>query len=189
MSVLTPDDLALRDLKPQAEIGSATPAFVVPVIIGATVGLLLVLGLLVWRVKRRVPEPELADVFASEEMGPEDSARVLLDGAGAAFAAGQDYVAYYSTIAITVRNYLTDRYGFPAFALTTTELQDRMVGQGMDRWQARLVGGLLSQCDTVVFAHYRPAMERADADLTAAYEIVEMSRPQAEPELEEAGVR
>jgi hypothetical protein len=29
----------------------------------------------------------------------------------------------------------------------------------------------------VVYAQYRPAAERADADLTAAYEVVEMSRP------------
>jgi hypothetical protein len=47
----------------------------------------------------------------------------------------------------------------------------------LDRWQVRVAGGLLAQCDSVVYAHYRPAMERADADLTAAYEIVEMSRP------------
>ena len=86
-----------------------------------------------------------------------------------------------------MRSYLTDRFGFPAFALTTTELQERMVRQGLDRWQARLVGGLLNQCDAVVYASYRPARERADADLTAAYEIVEMSR-QAEPELEEVAI-
>jgi hypothetical protein len=54
-----------------------------------------------------------------------------------------------------------------------------MVRRGMDRWQARVVGGLLDQCDAVVYAHYRPAVERADADLTAAYEIIEMTRPGA----------
>jgi hypothetical protein len=49
---------------------------------------------------------------------------------------------------------------------------------GHDRWQVRVAGGLLTQCDAVVYARYRPAAERADADLTAAYEIVEMSRPE-----------
>jgi hypothetical protein len=68
-----------------------------------------------------------------------------------------------------------------------------MSRRGHDRWQARLVGGLLSQCDAVVYAHYRPAGGRADADLTAAYEIVEMSRPEDDNELaaterEEVGV-
>ena len=90
-------------------------------------------------------------------------------------------------MAVTLRNYLTERFGFPAFALTTTEMQDEMVRRGIDRWQARIVGGLLNQCDAVVYARYRPAIERADADLTAAYEIVEMSRPGASQPKQEAG--
>jgi hypothetical protein len=57
-----------------------------------------------------------------------------------------------------------------------------MIRLGVDRWQVRVAGGLLAQCDAVVYARYRPAAERADADLTAAYEIVEMSRPEPEPE-------
>ncbi len=57
-----------------------------------------------------------------------------------------------------------------------------MLKRGLDRWQVRVASGLLEQCDAVVYAQYRPAPERADADLTAAYEIVEMSRPEPEPE-------
>lgn len=177
-----------RDLKPQLEIPveGATPVWQI-----AGAALLLVAlsaGLVAWRMRAaRKPVAEPVPVPVAADQGPEDRARGELDRAGAAFAAGQDYVAYYSTIAVTVRTYLTERFGFPAFALTTRELQDQMVRHGMDRWQARLVSGLLSQCDAVVFAHYRPALERADADLTAAYEIVELARPQArQPEM--AGV-
>jgi hypothetical protein len=147
--------------------------------------LIAAIALLIWheRVMRRrvvaVPEPVL------EGLGPEDRARAVLDRAGTEFETSREYVAYYSEIAVTVRNYLTERFGFPAFALTTSELQEAMVRRGVDRWQARLAGGLLSQCDAVVYAHYRPALERADADLTAAYEIVEMTRPEVR---EEAGV-
>jgi hypothetical protein len=61
--------------------------------------------------------------------------------------------------------------------MTTNELEHRMRDQGLDRWQIRVAGGLFTQCDSVVYARYRPAMERAEHDLTAAYEIVEMSRP------------
>jgi hypothetical protein len=122
----------------------------------------------------------------TEEL-PEDRARVVLDTAGAGFSIGGDYIEYYSSIGVTVRRYLTERYGFPAFALTTRELEAEMLKRGLDRWQVRVASGLLQQCDAVVYASYRPAAERADADLTAAYEIVEMSRP--EPVLEEAGVK
>ena len=34
---------------------------------------------------------------------------------------------------------LHQRYGFPAQALTTNEVQRRMEGEGIDKWHARLV--------------------------------------------------
>ena len=173
--------LTPRDLKPQAEIGTSTPAALYIALAALAIALLVVIGLLVWRMRQlskpapvvRAPEPVIA---------AEDKARAALEEA-AALLRGGDYDGYYSTIAVTVRSYLTERFEFPAFALTTAELQQRMVRSGMDRWQARLVGGLLNQCDAVVFAQYRPAPERADADLTAAFEIVEMSRPEPAEEL------
>jgi hypothetical protein len=168
-----------RDLKPQAEIGTAPAVWIFYAIGGALAALVLVSVLLFWR--RRVLEHR--DVFAEadgeeEPLTSEDKARGQLDRAGVQFASTADYTSYYAAIAVTVRNYLTARYGFAAFALTTVELQYEMQRRGIDRWQARLVAGLLTQCDSAVYAGYRPAHERADADLTAAYEIVEMSRPQ-----------
>ena len=115
-------------------------------------------------------------------MGPEDLARDALDKAGIAFREDGDYEAYYTALGVVVRKYLADRYDFPAYALTTRELEPQMVDRGIDRWQVRVAGGLFTQCDSVVYARYRPATERAEHDLTAAYEIVEMSRP-AEPEI------
>ena len=178
------DVLAPRDLKAQAAIGdAATPLLQ---LLGLALALLIVAALIVWRLRRmwsrEIVEPEAEPAALS----PEDQARHVLDVSTTQLGR-DDYVAYYTTLAAAVRNYLTDRFGFPAFALTTTELEERMVRQGMDRWQARLVSGLLNQCDAVVYASYRPARERADADLTAAYEIVEMSR-QAEPEQAEVAV-
>lgn len=176
-----------RDLKPQAVIGAPEAGWVVPALAASAATLALVVVLLYLRtrtLKHRavsVPAPVLA------EEPPEDRARVVLDTAGAGFSLEGDYVEYYSSIGVTVRRYLTERYGFPAFALTTRELEAEMLKRGLDRWQVRVASGLLEQCDSVVYANYRPAAERADADLTAAYEIVEMSRPEIEPE--EAPVR
>ena len=167
-----------RDLKPQAEIGTPPATWPVPVIAGVVAGVvLLIVASLVrgrWvkyrttRALRRVP------VYA----GPEDAARAALDRAAADFQATGDYVALYTALGNVVRIYLTQRYEFPAFALTTRELEAEMMQMGLDRWQVRVAGGLLAQCDAVIYARYRPAGERADADLTAAYEIVEMSRPE-----------
>src|SRR4029079_2337836 len=171
-----PTDVQLRPLKPQAQIPEPG-AFeaLVPVGVGLALVAVAVLAFFVLH-KRSRRQVEAVEVEEESFEAVEDRARGLLDQAALAFGRDGDYVAYYTTLANTLREYLTARFGFPAFALTTTEMQHQMVRRGMDRWQARIVGGLLNQCDAVVYARYRPAAERADADLTAAYEIVEMSR-------------
>ena len=176
-----------RDLKPQAELPEPA-AFEAWVPVGVGLGLIAVV-VIAFVVLHKRSKPREKEAEPEKEAGyevAEDRARGQLDRAGKVFAQDGDYVAYYTTIANTLREYLTARFGFPAFALTTTEMQEQMVRRGMDRWQARIVGGLLNQCDAVVYARYRPATERADHDLTAAYEIIEMSRPgELEPESEE----
>lgn len=84
-----------------------------------------------------------------------------------------DPATAYRTLATGVRSVLAGRYGIPAAALTASELSQRMEAKGLDRWQARLVSGLLDECDAVVYAGYRPATERRLFDLNMAREIVE----------------
>jgi hypothetical protein len=176
-SVLTPTDLEPRDLKPQAVVGNPPATWIAQALIAAIVGVIVLVGAAMWRrsvLRRRalyVPPPKPV------VLGPEDYARDALDKAGIAFREDGDYEAYYTAIGNVVRKYLSERFEFPAFAMTTNELEHRMRDQGLDRWQIRVAGGLFTQCDSVVYARYRPAVERAEHDLTAAYEIVEMSRP------------
>ena len=179
-----------RDLKPQAEIGTAPPTWPLPAIAVAVT--LLVLLIMMALVRRRFRKYRVARALRRVPVyaGPEDQARALLDETAAAYRATGDLIAYYTALGNIVRRYLTQRYEFPAFALTTREMEAAMLRLGLDRWQIRVATGLLSQCDAVVYARYRPAEERADADLTAAYEIVEMSRPvdRQLPEREEVAV-
>ncbi|MBX7111260.1 MAG: hypothetical protein K1X87_05360 [Dehalococcoidia bacterium] len=185
-STVAPGDTELRPLKPQLSIEGAPVAWQLPAAIG---GALLVLAIgvgggLLARHRRptaiRVAAPEPA-------LTMEDAARKRLETMAAAhpLAAG-DYDAYYGTISGVVRGYLEERFAFRATALTTPELERRMTGQGVERWQARLVGGLLDRCDAAVYAGRRPDPASADHDLTVAFEIIELSRPQAEPASAEA---
>ena len=172
-------EIALRDLKPQAEIGQASALGLYLAALAVVVVALGLILLLIVRLQRPTAPPIV--VVDLGILGPEDRARAILEAAGVAFAKDRDFVTYYGVIAVTIRRYLTERYGFPAFALTTSELQAELGRRGIDRWQSRLVNGLLVQCDAAVYARYVPALERADLDLTAAFEIVEMSRPLPEP--------
>jgi hypothetical protein len=160
------DDGELSPLAAPVSISGAESPFLRPAIVTGVFSAMFLLALALFlagravvRRLRRVLPPEMAH-------GPVRG----LGGAEALLA--DDPVGAYRRLATAVRTVLSERYGFPASALTTGELQHRMEAEGVDRWQARLVGGLLEECDAVVYAGYRPAIERREADLTMAREIV-----------------
>ncbi|MGE0228394.1 MAG: hypothetical protein AB7I38_09225 [Dehalococcoidia bacterium] len=184
-STVDPNDAELRPLKPQLPIEGAPIAWRWPAALAATVTVLLAAIATVFLLRRRRAAPALAS--ASEAvLSIEDAARGRLTAMASErpLAAG-DYDVYYGTISGVVRGYLEERFAFRATALTTPELERRMTGQGVERWQARLVGGLLDRCDAAVYAGRRPDPASADHDLTVAFEIIELSRPQPEPAAEE----
>lgn len=171
------DDETLRPLKPQASVPGAPPVWLRPALIAATVlAVASALGGLAWWALRSRRRPTAVAVTAH---GPEERARAQLDEVrGLALDDGEAFQRYYGTISLAVRGYLGERFAFNAAALTTAELERRMTGHGIDRWQARLVAGLLDRCDAAVYARRYPEPVSADHDLTLAYEIVELGRPE-----------
>lgn len=159
--------LELTKLPPPSSIAGAESPLLKPAIgIGITLGLalaalvLFVLGRALAGRLRTVPAIEVAGLPAMDL----SSAEAQLEG---------DPVSAYRSLAASVRTAVGQRYGFPAQALSTNEVQRRMEGEGIDKWHARLVSRLLEECDAVVYAGYRPALERRRTDLTTAREIVE----------------
>ena len=158
--------LELSPLPPPAGIAGAESPFLKPAIaLGVLAAVLLLAGLTYLAVRWIARRPRKPAPAAAPRPRPD------LAGAGAVLES--DPVSAYRTLSAAVRRHLADTYGFPAVALTARELERRMEAEGVDRWQARLVGGLLENCDAVVYAGYRPATERRQADLTMALEIVE----------------
>lgn len=187
------DDEALRPLKPQRDVaGAPLPWERIEVIAGALVaaGALLAV-LLAWRgLRALLARRSLARAEGGRERRPlEEAARSRLDALAGRGPPGEgaEVVSYYGEIASVVREYLEERGGFRATALTTSELEGRMVREGIDRWQARLIVGLLERCDRAVYARRHPDRESADHDLTLAYEIVELGRPSPEAASAEPG--
>lgn len=186
-SVLPPEGGAsLRDLKPQAELDlpAARPLWwAVPA--GAAVLVAAAAGFVLARRLRARARPVLQPPAAPRS--PEDAAVADLDRIAAMrLIERREFQTFYLLLADCVRRYLTERYGFPAVALTTSELRASMEQEGVSRWQARLVDGLLVECDAVVYAGYVPAAARAEGDLAVAYEIVEMTRAREEAPQEAA---
>ena len=182
ISVLAPGETDLRPLKPQATVGGAPPALARPLVGGSVAALVAVplAALAFWLRRRRAVE----EVYVEPSLESEREARGRLDALARSDRLGaRDYETYYGTISLVVRDYLEARFGFRATALTTRELEARMAELGFERFQALLVGRVLDRCDAAVFARRYPDPVSADQDLTAAYEIVELSRPRGRAEL------
>jgi hypothetical protein len=180
-SVLAPGDTTLNPLKPQLEIAEPAPTPLLPAAYVAAFAALTALGYVLVRRAidaRPLPVPPAPPPPPS----PASAARAALDEIAASGIAATDPAAYYAGIAATVRRYLGARFRFPAEALTRRELPADMAGAGIDRWPARLTVNLLEQCDAVEFAGFRPAPERAESDLTAAYEIIDLAEGVANTE-------
>jgi hypothetical protein len=174
-STIVAGDEQLRPLKPQASVEGAPPGWQRPA--GGGVLALALLGIVAWIwLHRREGRP--ATPGEERRDGPEERVRRRLDRLHDAELLQQgDFAGYYGTISAAVRGYIEERFAFRAMAMTTVELEARMEDRGVERWQARLVGGLLERCDAAVYARRRPDPASADHDLTVAFEIVELSRP------------
>jgi hypothetical protein len=187
-TTLREGDTELRPLKPQETIPGAPPAWVRPTLLaGAVVASLVLLAVAFVALRRRRRRGAVALLPRLAAATAEDAARRQLDALRAQDLLGAgDLESYYGRLSITVRAYLEERFEFRATALTSRELARRMTAEGLDRWQIRLVSGLLERCDAAVYAGRYPPLPSADHDLTLAYEIVEFARPRREASATEA---
>lgn len=167
LSSLEPDaELVLSPLDQPTEVpGAESPLLKPAIVAGSLVGAALLALILFFAGRRLLRSLRKAEPVAPPEVVPPDlqGAQQLLHS---------DPVGAYRLMSSVVKNELARRYGVRATALTSTELRRRLEKDG-DRWEARLVGGLLEECDSVIYAGYRPAAERREHDLTMAREIVE----------------
>ena len=167
-------DATLRTLKPQLDVAGAPTWWQRAAPYAG--GILVTVLVLSFSVRWWLRHPRAVPVAVLGRSAAEADARVQLEALAAAMPLERgDYDGYYGTIAEVVRAFLQEEFGFGARALTTTELQQRMVALGVERWQARLVSGILDRCDSAVYAHRRPDPASADHDLTIAFEIIELS--------------
>ncbi|MEX0751244.1 MAG: hypothetical protein WD359_10600, partial [Dehalococcoidia bacterium] len=179
-SVLAPGDEDLRPLKPQLSLADEAPPAIVPVAFIVAVVVLTAFGY--WLMRRAIGARPAAPAALERELTPAERGRAALDELAASGVAVRDVREHYARLAEIVRAYLSERFGFPGYAMTRREMERGMARAGIDRFVARVTANLLEQCDAVQFAGFRPPPERLDADVTAAYEIVQMteSEPAAE---------
>ena len=170
-----PEAVPLRDIKPPTALERPAASLLQPATMAALAGAMAGLGIIALRQRRRSVQPAVLPA------DPATAARSeLRDVARLALITPDDYALYYGLISVSVRGYLDARFRFDARSSTTTEIGQTMERRGMDRWQARIVAGLLEECDTVRWAHYRPDPARAGRALTNAFEVISLTSGEQE---------
>ncbi|MCH8161749.1 MAG: hypothetical protein IIB88_07620 [Chloroflexi bacterium] len=180
-SVVLPDaapDMAaqLRGLKAPLEAGTGPPKWIWAALFMAgfaavsvfTMGLARVPTLRAPSASKPAPSPP--------EQSPDDAALEVFDQIADSLLLDKGELSeYYRRIGESLRGYIAHRFGVPASAMTPRELEERLEATSMSKLAARQAVATLEQCQSVQFAGYVPARERAEADLMAAAEIVRLT--------------
>lgn len=172
-SVLTDGDTELRDIKPQAELPTATWLY----LLGGGLALAALAGGLVWLARRRRPAVATADTRTPYE-------RALDDLAGAErlnLPAEGRFNEHYTLVSESVRRYMGLTYHIPVLERTTAEIQHDLQTAAIDPTLRRRFVSFLQDSDVVKFANFRPTMADAAAHLAEARAIVETAQATAAP--------
>ncbi len=156
-SVLNPDDLNARDIKPQASLDFSNSVVLRLILAGvAASGLLLAIGIFFALRRQRVAEPIVTEtvddrpphVIALTEL--EEIEQADLVGAG-------QFQQHYTRISETTRRYLEREFQLTAMEETTYELQKSLEKNSpLDKGLQKYLIGLLQEADVVKFAKIRP---------------------------------
>lgn len=185
-SVLT-EDLALRDLKPQASL-PVPPLW--PWLLGGLwlVGLLatVLAGASFWAYRRwfRRPAPGVAAPLFVDPRPPEVIARAELDRIEALDLPARNRIKeHYSLVADCLRRYIEGRYGLPALERTTGELRQAFRGAATPAPRQRVNAflDLFTESDLVKFARYIPPREAISRLIPGARRIIDETTPPPEP--------
>ncbi len=160
VSILTEDDLELRDLKAQAQLPEAA---LWPYILAAGILTAIVIGLLAallfwwfyWRKQQTVTEA--VPVGVTDLRPPEVVAYAELERIeGLRLPARNQIKEHYALVSICLRRYIEGRYDVSAVEQTTTELKSAFAKTDVPANEIRQLINIVNESDFVKFARYRP---------------------------------
>jgi hypothetical protein len=162
-SVLTEDDLALRDIKPQAAL--PLPLWW-PWL--AAVGMLALTGLLLWW--RREGDPAVP--FIDNRL-PHQIALAELDEIAASGLAGRgDFKGHYTQTTDVLRRYLDGVLGLMTVEQTTAEIRRTIQPLSWSKETKKMLVNLLTEADLVKFAKVQPTESDAQRTTNEAKRLV-----------------
>jgi hypothetical protein len=153
VSVLTEDDLALRDIKPQAALPLAVWW---PWLVGA-LGLVGLLAMVWWRGR----EGKTAVSFVDNRLPYQIALDELDEITASGLAERGNFKGYYTQTTDVLRRYLDGALGLKTEEQTTGEIRQAIQPLSWGSEDKKLLVNLLNEADLVKFAKVRPTIEDA----------------------------
>jgi len=180
-SVLTGNQDALKDLKPQAEIEADYKPFLFFLAALASAGYLVyrLIQYLKGRNKGPIPKPER--VRSPEEIANEAIERLL---ARRLVEQGQ-FKQFYLELSEIVKRFLGSKLGVHSLERTTEEFTRDLRAVSVPSAQYRLIREFLEDCDLVKFAKYRPAADEVEQIIARSRAMIarmDMNESSAKPQ-------
>ena len=162
-TVLNPDDLNLRPLKPPVSM-----FYVSPLYMALTVFALVLVGAYVWSRRKRFILPT-----ATETNSLHAAARAALAEFKKVHVTNPAPAIVYENVSNALRRYIQGRFAVTAEELTTQELMSDLINlETLSDRRKRELGYLLEQADLVKFARMQPQSKSADKILNVAQQWV-----------------
>ena len=179
-TILTPEDLALRDIKPQASLPFLTSPYVRYALVAlglVGLGLIAFIGRTALKMRQQpeAPAPVLdrrpAHVVALAEISSTEQKGLIEQG---------QYKQYYTEISDTLRRYLENAFNISALDSTTFEIRAALKkNDTLNSTNQRHFVGLLQEADLVKFADFAPRPDDAAQFPREARQFVTMTAERA----------
>lgn len=169
-SVLDSDDTELRPLKAQIVLPYISPL----VVFGGVSLVLVMVGAGIWSVRKRYLAP--GPVRVPQETTLESAALADIQRLGTDLINPE---MVFMRVSDRLRQYMGDRYSFPAQDMTSDEIINTIHAQNAEH-QPAVLARLLYEADMVKFARQTPTRRHAEQYVRAAAQWVQAAAPERE---------
>lgn len=172
-SVINEPNPQLRGLKPPVPI----PPYIPVRVISSMGSILVLMGLLVWLWKKRVPfKAEQGEVTVARKSPYERATEELAALRNRSLHTAEDVRQFYEDLSRLVREFLEFQYFIRSLEMTTEEMEKSILLFPLNEALFTDLVGFLRRADWVKFARFRPDEKGCEADLHLMESFIEDAR-------------
>ena len=168
MSVLTEQDVEIRDIKPQANVVIPN---MMPFVAGGALFVLLLVLLGGWLIYRKLSGRTQVDNRTPEQVAIDELAHI----GGLQLAQSGEFTEHYALVTTCLCTYIERQYHVTALEQTTSELKRTLRTTSMSEPLAHSYIELFDDSDLVKFADFKPSINAASLLIDQAQTLVVLS--------------